>query len=190
MWFHYLGYGSWNANCITLMNFSVAYFREGRFERTCDVQICPRQDRRTTLTQWQGHWRQKFSQNINRLLSYSQRVSLNLLCPAPQKGPTTAPYYWCWMVMLFMYLYGEVTKKVGFVSADSWRVWKSTASLDSVDRTSVSQIQFSFPHENNTLIYVKLLRFSHNFMILPWIPQNKTNQQILLTHISSQMWNS
>ena len=92
-------------------------------------------------------------------LSYSQRVRLNLLCPAPQKGPTTAPYYWCWMVMLFMYLYGEVTKKVGFVSADSWRVWKSTASLDSVDRTSVSQIQFSFPHENNTLIYVRLLRF-------------------------------
>ena len=67
-----------------------------------------------------------------------------------------------------MYLYGEVTKKVGFVSADSWRVWKSTASLDSVDRTSVSQIQFSFPHENNTLIYVRLLRFSHNIMILPW----------------------
>ena len=76
------------------MNFSVAYFREGRFERTCDVQICPRQDRRTTLTQLQGHWRQNFSQNIHCIDGcHIPRgpENLDLLCPAPKKGQPRPP---------------------------------------------------------------------------------------------------
>ena len=178
--------------CITLINSScltVAYFRDGRFEQTREIQICPRH------TQLWHNCKAIGGKNLVKTSIALVAIIFpegppKFTLPCPQKGQTTAPYYWCWMVMLFMYLYGEVTKKVGFVSADSWRVWKSTASLDSVDRTSVSQIQFSFPHENNTLIYVRLLRFSHNIIILPWIPKKRTNQQLLLTHISSQMWNS
>ena len=69
----------------------VMYFCHGCFEQvqTHKIQICPRQDRRTTLTQLQGHWSQNFSQNIHCIDGcHITRgpENLNLLRPAHKKG--------------------------------------------------------------------------------------------------------